>query len=89
MELPVCDIVSVFAVVGMINEIDALVQFLDVAVIWAFEAAAGFVVLCVFSVVALFDALLVQFWQLVRLVQFVKFREFDFFFSCCLLRRPY
>ena len=46
--------------------------------------------LCVFSVVALFDALLVQFWQLVRLVLFVKFREFDFFFfSCCLLRRPY
>ena len=42
--------------------------------------------LCVFSVVALFDALLVQFWQLVRLVLFVKFREFDFIF---LLRRPY
>ena len=42
--------------------------------------------LCVFSVVALFDVLLVQFWQLVRLVLFVKFREFDLIF---LLRRPY
>ena len=43
--------------------------------------------LCVFSVVALFDALLVQFWQLVRLVLFVKFREFDFFFFFMLLTK--